>query len=140
MSINSLLRREKLTCQAPYLSKNVQSKAPLEEPAFGDIEEYSDLLVPSLYGPDLKVRIPPELMPEEDICLQYFCIYFENIHPYVPVLNKYLFYQQWYTNRDSISPLILEAIFALACQLTGRPSESNQWLMLSSSKLHIRLR
>lgn len=117
---------------APYLSKNVQSKAPLEEPAFGDIEEYSDLLVPSLYGPDLKVRIPPELMPEEDICLQYFCIYFENIHPYVPVLNKYLFYQQWYTNRDSISPLILEAIFALACQLTGRPSESNQWLMLSS--------
>lgn len=132
MSIKSLLRQEKLTYQAPYLSKNVQNKAPVEEPAFGDVEEYNDLLVPSLYGPDLKVRIPPELMPEEDTCLQYFCIYFENVHPYVPVLNKYLFYQQWYTNRDSISPLILEAIFALACQLTGRPSESNKWLTLSS--------
>ncbi|RKF63210.1 putative transcription factor cys6 [Erysiphe neolycopersici] len=123
-------KMKKLTYVAPYLSKKVQSRISLEEPAFGDVEEYSEILPPSIFGPDLKVRIPPELMPDDETCQQYFRIYFENIHPYVPVLNKYLFYRHWLTDRESLSPLILEAIFALACQLAGRPSESNQWLAL----------
>lgn len=117
---------------APYLSKKVQNRTSLEEPAFGDVEEYSDILPPSIYGPDLQVRIPPELMPDDETCQHYFRIYFENIHQYVPVLNKYLFYQQWLTDRESISPLILEVIFALACQLSGKTSRSNQWLALFS--------
>lgn len=82
----------------------------------------------------MKVRIPPELMPDDDTVLQYFDMYFMNVHPYVPVLNKDLFYQQWHTNRDSISPLILEAIFAISGRLVDEPSQGNQWLALASSK------
>lgn len=80
------------------------------------------------------MRIPPELMPDEETTMHYFDMYFLNVHPYVPVLNKTLFYQQWHTNRDSISPLILEAIFAIAGRLDDEPAQGHQWLALASSK------
>ena len=83
---------------------------------------------------DLKVRIPPELMPDEATILHYFDMYFANVHPYVPVLNKTLFYHQWQTNRDAISPLILEAIFAIAGRLADEPAQGHQWLALASSE------
>lgn len=82
----------------------------------------------------MKLRIPPELMPEEAIALQYFDVYFANAHPYVPVLNKNQFYHQWHHNRESISPLILEAMFAIAGRLLEEPSQGHQWLALASSK------
>lgn len=82
----------------------------------------------------MKIRIPPELMPDEETSLRYFDIYFTNVHPYVPVLNKTLFYQQWHSNRDSISPLLLEAIFAIAGRLSDEPSQGQQWLALVSSE------
>lgn len=65
--------------------------------------------------------------------MQYFDIYFANVHPYVPVLNKNHFYQQWHNNRESISPLILEAVFAIGGRLTDEPSEGQQWLALAGS-------
>ena len=82
----------------------------------------------------MKIRIPPELMPDEETVLHYFDMYFLNVHPYVPVLNKTLFYHQWHTNRESISPLILEAIFAIAGRLADEPAQGHQWLALSGSK------
>jgi hypothetical protein len=72
-------------------------------------------------------------MPDEETAMQYFGIYFANVHPYVPVLNKTLFYQQWHNNRESISPLILEAIFAIGGRLTDEPSQGQQWLALAGS-------
>lgn len=92
----------------------------------------------SLSGPDLKVRIPPELMPDDETALHYFDIYFINVHPYVPVINKALFYQQWHTNREAISPLILEAIFAIAGRLADEPAQGQQWLALASSEFSSR--
>jgi hypothetical protein len=83
-------------------------------------DEYKQALPASLSGPDIKVRIPPELMPHDETALHYFDMYFINAHPYVPVINKALFYQQWHTNREAISPLILEAIFAIAGRLATR--------------------
>ena len=106
----------------------------VEEPAFEDVDEFKDVLPPTLSGPDLKVRIPPELMPDDETALHYFDMYFMNVHPYVPVLNKALFYHQWHTNRDSISPLILEAIFAIAGRLADEPAQGHQWLALASSE------
>ena len=106
----------------------------VEEPAFEDIDEYKHVLPPTLSGPDLKVRIPPELMPDEETVMHYFDMYLLNVHPYVPVLNKTLFYQQWHTNRESISPLILEAIFAIAGRLADEPAQGHQWLALASSR------
>ena len=119
---------------APYLNNKSKTKTLVEEPAFEDIDEYKNVLPPSLSGPDLKVRIPPELMPDDETVLHYFDMYFTNVHPYVPVLNKAHFYQQWHTNREAISPLILEAIFAIAGRLADEPSQGHQWLALASSR------
>jgi hypothetical protein len=116
------------------LNNKTKTKTLVEEPAFEDVDEFKDVLPPTLSGPDLKVRIPPELMPDDETVLHYFDMYFMNVHPYVPVLNKALFYHQWHTNRDSISPLILEAIFAIAGRLADEPTQGHQWLALASSE------
>jgi hypothetical protein len=118
--------------KAPYLNSRRQ-RTQVEEPAFEDLDDYKHNLPPITSGPDLKVRIPPELMPSEETVMQYFDIYFANVHPYVPVLNKNHFYQQWHNNRESISPLILEAVFAIGGRLTDEPSEGQQWLALAGS-------
>lgn len=84
--------------------------------------------------PGLKIRIPPELMPDEQTTLHYFDLYFAHVHPYVPVLSRTSFYQQWNTSRETISPLILEAMFAMGGRLAEDPGEGQQWLALASSK------
>jgi hypothetical protein len=99
------------------------------------LDEYKNALPPVMTGPDMKIRIPPELMPDEETCLHYFDMFFTNVHPYVPVLNKTAFYHQWHTNRETISPLILEAIFAISGRLADEPSQGQQWLALASSEL-----
>jgi hypothetical protein len=119
------------------LYNKTRTKTQIEEPAFEDLDEYKHVLPPSLSGPDLKVRIPPELMPDEETVLHYFDMYFMNVHPYVPVLNKALFYHQWHTNRDAMSPLILEAIFAIAGRLADEPAQGHQWLALASSEFRV---
>ena len=108
-----------------------------EEPVFEDPDTYAISLPSVTSGSDLKIRIPPELMPDEEIALQYFDIYFTNVHQYVPVVNKTLFYQKWQNNRESISPLILEAIFAIASKLTDEPSQGQQWLALATRKFKL---
>ena len=120
---------------APYISHQKTSLA--EAPAVAEIEIK---LPPMLAGPGHAVRIPPELMPPEDQAMDYFEIFFTNIHPYVPVINQSYFYQQWHTDRQSISPLMLEAIFACAGRMSDDPAQGAQWLALASSQSNIRLR
>jgi hypothetical protein len=105
-----------------------------DEPVVGDDDEYKSSLPPLVSGPGLKIRIPPELMPDDETVLHYFDLFFANVHPFVPVLDKSLFYQQWNTNRESISPLLLEAIFAIGGRLADEPAQGQQWLALASSK------
>lgn len=119
---------------APYLNNKSRTKTLGQEPALEDADEYKISLPVLSHGSDLKIRIPPELMPDDETILHYFDMYFTNVHPYVPVLNKALFYQQWHTNRELISPLILEAIFAIAGKLADEPSQGLQWLALASSR------
>ncbi|KAH8813191.1 hypothetical protein F5884DRAFT_671551 [Xylogone sp. PMI_703] len=121
-----------LAGSAPYLNNKSKNKSLVEEPPLEDIDDFKVILPPTLPGPDLKIRIPPELMPDEATAMQYFDMYFNNVHPYVPVLNKTAFYQQWHTNRDTISPLILEAIFAIGGRLADEPAQGHQWLALAS--------
>ncbi|KAL3958407.1 hypothetical protein ACCO45_006569 [Purpureocillium lilacinum] len=64
--------------------------------------------------------------------LHYFDLYFSNVHPYVPVLDKAQFYRQWSTAREAISPLILEAMFAIGGRLAEDPAQGQQWLALAS--------
>lgn len=116
---------------APYLNRK-KSQA-VEEPVIEEADAYAMTLPPIISG-DMKLRIPPELMPDDATAMHYFNVYFESAHPYVPVLNKNQFYHQWHNSRDSISPLILEAIFAIAGRLLEEPAHGRQWLALSDSK------
>ncbi|KAL2023263.1 hypothetical protein VTK56DRAFT_3386 [Thermocarpiscus australiensis] len=117
---------------APYLNSKMRPNKD-EEPAMEDDgDDYKSLLPPLPAGPGSKVRIPPELMPDDDTILHYLDLYFANAHPYVPVLDKSSFYQQWYNDRDSISPLLLEAIFAIAGRLADEPAQGQQWLALAT--------
>ncbi|KAI8215729.1 Activator of stress protein 1 [Colletotrichum sp. SAR 10_77] len=116
---------------APYL-RNKASFRREEEPVVEEPDDYQELLPPLPSGPGLKIRIPPELMPDDDTAMHYFELFFTHVHPYVPVLSKPMFYHQWNTNRQSISPLILEAIFAMGGRLADDPGEGQQWLALAS--------
>lgn len=81
-----------------------------------------------------RIRIPPALMPDDETAHKYFDLYFTNIHPFLPCLSKTLFYQQWNTNRSAISPLILEAIFAIGGKLADEPAQGQQWLALAAGE------
>ncbi|KAL9003934.1 MAG: hypothetical protein Q9188_003228 [Gyalolechia gomerana] len=111
---------------ALYISQ--QKKSLAEAPA---LEEFEVQLPSSATSSGSTVKIPPELMPSEEQCLEWFDIFFTHIHPYVPVLSKPHFYQQWRTKRQSISPLILEAIFACAGPMSNDPTKGAQWLALA---------
>lgn len=120
---------------APYLNSKM-SRGQEEEPALEDADDYKSVLPPLVSGPGLKIRIPPELMPDDDTVLHYFDLYFSNVHPYVPVLDKTLFYQQWHNNKENMSPLLIEAVFAIGGRLADEPAQGQQWLALASSMRH----
>lgn len=80
-------------------------------------------------------------MPSNERCLELFDTFFQHVHPYVPVLSKRYFYDQWRHKRESISPLILEAIFACAGSVSpDDDAEGAQWLALAASKHPFKLR
>jgi len=115
---------------APYIA---DKKKLAETPA---VEEY-EISLPQDLSPDQRVRIPLEMMPSDQQAMQYFHYFFDNIHPYVPVLSRPSFYQQWNTNRDSISPLVLEAIFACSAFMMNDTAQGQKWLALATSTLHV---
>lgn len=117
---------------APYL-RNKASFRREEEPAFEDEDDFDVVLPPLSSGAGLKIRVPPELMPSEETCVHYFDLYFTHVHPYVPVLDRAAFYRQWHTSRETISPLILEAMFAIGGRLAEDPAQGQQWLALATS-------
>jgi hypothetical protein len=96
-------------------------------------EEY-EVQLPASVSLDHTVRIPPEMMPSDEQAIQHFDYFFNNIHPYCPVINKAYFYQQWQNAPDSISPLMLEAIFACSTLMMGGIEEGNKWLALATSQ------
>ncbi|TQN75009.1 Nitrogen assimilation transcription factor nit-4 [Colletotrichum shisoi] len=116
---------------APYL-RNKASFLHDEEPAVEDAEDFKTALPPIISGPGLKIRIPPELMPDDETVMHYFDLFFSHVHPYIPVLSKSMFYHQWNTNRESVSPLILEALFAMGGRLADDPAQGQQWLALAT--------
>lgn len=115
---------------APYLRNKTSFRH--EDPAVEEDDGYGNL-PPISIGAGHRIRIPPELMPDDGTAIHYFDLYFTHVHPYVPVLNRSTFYRQWATARDSISPLILEALFAIGGRLADEPAQGQQWLALASS-------
>ncbi|KAJ5204085.1 uncharacterized protein N7498_004964 [Penicillium cinerascens] len=114
---------------APYIRRQRTDRIEPDAPVQDDVEER---LPPLSTGAGATIRIPPELMPEDDDVMNYFQIYFNEIHPYVPVIPRAHLYYQWQNDRSSISPLLLEALFACAGRLSDEPSEGAQWLALAN--------
>ncbi|OAP63216.1 hypothetical protein AYL99_02443 [Fonsecaea erecta] len=115
---------------APYIRSEKSSKEldpPIQEP---DPEPK----IAAAFSTDAgsQIRIPPALMPSHEEAMQAFETYFANVHPYVPVLNRSQFYDQWHHDQASISPLILEAVFANAGRLSDDPAQGAQWLALAN--------
>ncbi len=118
---------------APYLrseeSQGNASEAPVQEP-----ELESKIAAAFRTDAGSQIRIPPTLMPSDAEASQAFQTFFRDVHPYVPVLNRRQFYDQWRYDRASLSPLVLEAIFANAGPLSDDPAQGAQWLALANSK------
>lgn len=123
-----------ISITAPYIRRQRADRAEPDVPVQDDVEER---LPPLSTGAGATIRIPPELMPDDDDVMNYFKIYFDEIHPYVPVIPRAHLYYQWQNDRRSISPLLLEALFACAGRLSDEPAEGAQWLALANSKLFI---
>ncbi len=85
-------------------------------------------------GAGSQIRIPPALMPSDEEAMKAFETFFRDVHPYVPILNQRQFYDQWRHERSSISPLVLEAVFANAGRLSDDPAQGAQWLALANSR------
>lgn len=82
------------------------------------------------------MRIHPEDMPSEDEALDLFDIFFRDVHPYLPIVNKAAFYSQWTTSPESISPLLLETIFATAGRISDDPGKGMKWISMATSELN----
>ncbi|KAF3919786.1 hypothetical protein ABW20_dc0108948 [Dactylellina cionopaga] len=98
-------------------------------------ETLEDYEVNPIFNPgihDYAVRIPLEEMPSDDEAEVLFNIFFADVHPYLPVVNKNAFYRQWHGSRHSISPLLLEAILACAGRISNNPKVGLKWLNMAS--------
>jgi hypothetical protein len=73
-------------------------------------------------------------MPSDEDALESFEKFFKDIHPYTPVLCRSHFYHQWHNERASLSPLVLEAVFANAGRYGDDPAQGAQWLALANRK------
>ncbi|EGC47369.1 C6 finger domain-containing protein [Histoplasma capsulatum var. duboisii H88] len=102
------------------------------DPEVPTAEEGDAKLPPCISTSGATIRIPPELMPSDDEAMEYFDIYFTHIHFYVPVVHRGHLYQQWQSDKTSISPLLLEAIFACAGRMSDDPAQGAQWLALGN--------
>ncbi|QGA19958.1 hypothetical protein EYB26_007656 [Talaromyces marneffei] len=113
---------------APYIR---QQRKGLTEPG-APVQDEDEILPPLSTGAGSTIRIPPELMPPNEEVMEYFKIFFQDIHPYVPVIHRSHLYNQWRNDRASISPLLLEALFACAGRMSDDPAQGAQWLALAT--------
>lgn len=112
---------------APYFQKPSKFVA---EPAAPITENEVELpKLDAIYGSGN--QIPESMLPSEERANQLFKIYFCDVHPYVPVVNRRHFLHQWLYDRASISPLLLEAMFACAERLSDS-GKAGQWLALAA--------
>ncbi|KAJ5902430.1 hypothetical protein N7495_002958 [Penicillium taxi] len=114
---------------APYIRRQRTDRVEPDAPVQDEVE---DRLPPLSTGAGATIRIPPELMPSDESVMEYFRIYFDEIHPYLPIISRAHLYYQWQNDRRSISPLLLEALFACSGRLSDEPSEGAQWLALAN--------
>ncbi|KAK6336454.1 hypothetical protein TWF696_002007 [Orbilia brochopaga] len=112
-------------------SREIASRPAVDE----SIEDYEQhpIFTPGIH--DFAVQIPADEMPPDEEAEYLFEIFFREVHPYIPVVNKNAFYRQWTGSRHSISPLLLEAILACAGRISPEPKIGLKWLNMASKHL-----
>jgi Fungal specific transcription factor domain/Fungal Zn(2)-Cys(6) binuclear cluster domain len=118
---------------APYVRQQKKDAVEPDGPV-RDAQEMAEDQVDRAFKTDAgsHIRIPPALMPSNEDATALFEVFFKDVHPYAPVLNRRQFYQQWHTDKEAVSPLVLEAVFACAGRIADEPSEGAQWLALAN--------
>ena len=118
--------RVEITSASPWIANH--HKGTKETP----MRDEPEVTLPASVMTDSTVRIPPEMMPHDERVMDYFGYYFNHVHPYIPVLNKQAFYDQWQNARETVPPLLLEAIFASVSRYLDHPLECKRWLALAA--------
>lgn len=118
---------------AGYIS--AQGRRLAETPAYEPWDDESEPNNPSFMPGqhEFAVKIRPNDMPTNDEAAEMFSIFFNHIHPYIPIVNKAAFCRLWETQREQISPLLLETIFACAGRLTTQPQRGLKWIAMATS-------
>ncbi|CAG8531568.1 3120_t:CDS:2 [Cetraspora pellucida] len=106
----------------PALRRNPTSQGMFSAPS-----PQSSTILPSnsisVAKPEPKLPlIDDHVIPPDDIVEHLLELYWTNVHPYVPVLNKSIFLQQRESPDDPPSLLLLNAMFAVAAEFSDRPS------------------
>ncbi|KMP09822.1 hypothetical protein DIZ76_010486 [Coccidioides immitis] len=114
---------------APYISQQTRVES-LPTPTSPCKED--DAFLSTYAEPSGSIAIPPELMPCEEEANSYFELFFDKIHPYIPVIHRSDFYRQWRSDKTAISPLLLEAIFACAAMVSENHTKGVRWLNLAN--------
>ncbi|KAI5798982.1 hypothetical protein EDC01DRAFT_25404 [Geopyxis carbonaria] len=119
---------------ASYIS--AQSRRLAQTPAYEPLDE-GEPNNPSFMPrhSEFAVKISDEDLPSPDDTAEMFSIFFNHIHPYLPIVDKATFLHKWNTAREQLSPLLIESIFACAGRLTTDPSKGLKWIGLASRHL-----
>ncbi|KAF3482040.1 putative C6 finger domain protein [Arthroderma uncinatum] len=113
---------------APYINQESKDHSK-SRTALTECEES----LPSLYsGSGSSLQFPAELMPSDSEAMGYFKIYFDDIHPYLPVVPRNYFYEQWRREKWDISPLLLSALFACSARALNDTAKATKWLALAN--------
>ncbi|KAI5800545.1 hypothetical protein FPQ18DRAFT_253090 [Pyronema domesticum] len=120
---------------AGYISAQSRrlADAPAYEPWSDEAEPNNPSFMPGQH--EFAVKIRPNDMPSNEEAAEMFSIFFNHIHPYIPIVNKAAFYRLWETQREQISPLLLETIFACAGRLHDQPQKGLKWIAMATKHL-----
>ena len=114
---------------APYIRQNNKDSQTPETP----VVETGSKTVELDSRPGSHIHIPSHLIPTDEEAAKLFDLYFMHIHPFWPVLSRSQFYDQWNHHRESISPLLLAAVFACGARVSDEPTTSLPWLTVLNS-------
>ncbi|KAF8245927.1 hypothetical protein K440DRAFT_686106 [Wilcoxina mikolae CBS 423.85] len=109
------------------------AETPAYEPWSDEVEPNNPSFMPGQH--EFAVKIRPNDMPTNEEAAELFSIFFNHIHPYIPIVNKTAFCRLWDTQREQISPLLLETIFACAGRLTTQPQKGLKWIAMATKHL-----
>ncbi|CAG8432812.1 11492_t:CDS:2 [Diversispora eburnea] len=117
-----------------YTRSPSHGKRPIDEVSSNSLSQSLPPALPIISSPVSISKSEPKLpsiedryslIPNEETVNHLLGLYWVNVHPYVPVINKSIFLQQRENPNDPPSLLLLNAMFAVVAEFSDRPSIKN---------------